>query len=85
MTGRELLYPSEQRDSAESMEESHPGCWKGTQLPPMPATNPQEVGFLLPQFRCAPNKHLHVSSSSQLPCSSMERDAGSEVQMSGYI
>jgi len=32
-----------------------------TQLPPMTATNPQELGFLLPLFRCAQSRHLYVS------------------------
>ena len=54
--------------------------WKGTQLSPMAATDPQEVGFLWPPFRWAQNRHLLPGSClSQLPWSLMEMEARSEL------
>jgi len=56
-----------------------------TQLPPMPATNHQEVGFFLPLFKCAQNRHLQVNLFSQLPWELMEMEGRGEMFRSKYL
>ena len=58
---------------------------KDTQLPPVHTTKPQEVGFLLPVFRWAQNRHLHMSSFSQVPSELMEMEGRSQVFRRNFL
>ena len=78
---------SEGRDSAEAIEASNPRCvvlaLEGDSTPSHACHKRTGGGISSPQSSCAQIGHLYVSSFSQLPCSSMERDARSEMQMWG--
>lgn len=75
------------RDANESRQRSNFGYRRagsqGMHLPPVHATNLQEVGFPFPQFGCTENRCLHGSVLSKLSLESMEGVSCSHKPTSG--